>query len=136
VRSRDRPRRRPDHHALLSRAARLLRHCGSVPDARLAVYVFMLLLGISSGFTSTLLGALWPEVYGGSNLGRIRAIIVSAMGLSSGLGPGLTGELIDLGILLPTQMIWMAIWCLAASVAMEIAVRSTRNRESLYQTSH
>ncbi|EQD28427.1 major facilitator superfamily MFS_1, partial [mine drainage metagenome] len=42
------------------------------------VYVFMLLLGISSGFTSTVLGALWPEVYGLANLGGIRAIVVSA----------------------------------------------------------
>src|SRR3546814_15282390 len=40
------------------------------------VYVFMLLLGISNGFTSTLLGALWPEVYGLANLGGIRAITV------------------------------------------------------------
>src|SRR3546814_6787577 len=43
------------------------------------IYVFMFLLGISNGFTSTLLGALWPEVYGVANLGGIRAMTVSAM---------------------------------------------------------
>src|SRR5690606_39398413 len=41
------------------------------------IYVFMLLLGISNGCTFTLLGALWPEVYGVANLGSIRAITVS-----------------------------------------------------------
>src|SRR3546814_1041897 len=60
------------------------------------VYVFILLLGISNGFTSTLLGALWPEVYGLANLGGIRAITVSAMVLSSAVGPGVTGVLIDM----------------------------------------
>ncbi len=52
------------------------------------VYVFMLLLGISFGFSSTLMGALWPEVYGLANLGGIRAIIVAAMVLASALGSG------------------------------------------------
>jgi hypothetical protein len=55
-------------------------------------------MGISNGFTSTLLGALWPEVYSLANLGGIRAIAVSAMVLSSALEPGITGALLDLGI--------------------------------------
>ena len=33
------------------------------------VCVFMLLLGVSYGFSGTLMGALWPEVYGLANLG-------------------------------------------------------------------
>ncbi|MHA6645257.1 hypothetical protein [Mesorhizobium sp. A623] len=66
------------------------------------LYVFMLLVGVSNGFTSTHLGALWPEVYGVENLGGIRAITVSAMVLASAIGPGITGVLTDLGITLPT----------------------------------
>lgn len=85
------------------------------------IYVFMLLLGISNGFTSTLLGALWPEVYGLANLGGIRAITVSGMVLSTALGPGITGFLLDRGVSLPTQMLWAAGWCLAASVGLAIA---------------
>lgn len=78
------------------------------------VYLFMLLLGISYGFTATLVGALWPEVYGVKYLGGVRAIIVSALVFSTALGPGLTGALIDHGIGLPIQLIWMGAWCLAA----------------------
>jgi MFS family permease len=93
------------------------------------IYVFMLLLGVSSGFSNTLLGALWPEVYGLANLGGIRAITVSGMVLSSALGPGITGALIDLGVPLPTQLLWMAVWCVLASFALAFAARKVRARE-------
>ncbi|MDE2272289.1 MAG: MFS transporter [Xanthomonadaceae bacterium] len=93
------------------------------------IYLFMFLLGISNGFTQTLLGALWPEVYGLANLGGIRAIIVAAMVLATALGPGLTGVLIDLGLPLPGQMLWMALWCVVASLAMAMASRAVRLRE-------
>jgi len=94
------------------------------------VYVFMFLLGISNGLTSTLFGALWPEVYGLANLGGIRAITVSAMVLSSALGPGITGALIDRGVPLPTQMLWMALWCVAASVVLVFVAGRIRLRET------
>src|SRR3546814_13840109 len=51
------------------------------------VYVFMPLLGISNGFTSTLLGALCAAVYGLANLAGIRANSVSANLLSGAVGP-------------------------------------------------
>lgn len=92
------------------------------------VYVFMLLLGMSNGFTSTLLGALWPEVYGVRNLGGIRAIVVAAMVLATALGPGPSGQLIDLGVDLPRQLLWMAGWCVMASVALTVAARHVTTR--------
>lgn len=92
------------------------------------VYVFMMLLGVSNGFTQTLLGTLWPEVYGLANLGGIRALTVSAMVLSTAIGPGLTGALIDMGIDLPTQLVWLGVWCLAACVVLAIAARLIRQR--------
>lgn len=94
------------------------------------VYLFMFLLGISNGFTSTLLGALWPEVYGLANLGGIRAIIVSAMVFSTAIGPGLSGALIDRGISLPTQMLWMSGWCIAACFVLAFAASRVRLREA------
>lgn len=94
------------------------------------IYLFMLLLGISNGFTQTLLGALWPEVYGTANLGGIRAITVSAMVLSTAIGPGLTGALIDYGVALPEQMVWMTGWCILASFCLTIAARRVRVREA------
>jgi MFS family permease len=93
------------------------------------IYVFMLLLGVSNGFTQTLLGALWPEVYGLANLGGIRALTVSGMVLASALGPGITGALIDMGVPLPEQMLWMAGWCAIASFGLVFTADKIRHRE-------
>ena len=97
------------------------------------IYVFMLLLGISNGFTFTLLGALWPEVYGLANLGGIRAITVSAMVLATAAGPGITGVLIDMGVPLPLQLLWMAAWCVVASLALGLAANRVRLREARWR---
>lgn len=82
------------------------------------IYAFMFLVGVSYGFTAPLIGALWPEVYGVRNLGSVRAIAVAAAVAASAIGPGLTGYLIDFGITLPTQMIYMSVWCAAASLVL------------------
>jgi len=94
------------------------------------VYLFMFLLGISTGFTSTLLGALWPEVYGLANLGGIRAIVVSAMVFSTAIGPGISGALIDRGIPLPRQMLWLSGWCIAACFVLAYAASRIERREA------
>jgi MFS family permease len=92
------------------------------------IYLFMFLFGISYGVTSTLIGVLWPEVYGTTHLGSIRALIVSAMVMGTAVGPGLTGALIDRGITLPEQLWWMALWCVVASGALALAARMIRRR--------
>ena len=44
------------------------------------------------------------------------------------------GALIDGGIPLPTQMVWMAGWCVLASVALAMAARRIVSRESAART--
>lgn len=95
------------------------------------VYLFMCLIGVSYGFTSTLLGALWPEVYGTQHLGGIRAIVVSAMVLATAIGPGLTGLLIDAGINLPVQLLVMSLWCAVASLLLALASRELLRRKAV-----
>lgn len=92
------------------------------------LYVVMVLLGISYGMSSTLFGALWPEVYGTAYLGSIRAVTVSAVVIATAAGPGLTGTLIDQGITLPTQMLYLGAYCLFAAAAMTVASTSLRRR--------
>lgn len=94
------------------------------------VYLFMILLGVSYGFTSTLFGALWPEVYGVAHLGSVRSIIVSAMVFSTALGPGLTGALIDAGIGLPAQLLVMSVWCLLACLVLGVTAPRIRARQT------
>ncbi|MEM7704795.1 MAG: MFS transporter [Pseudomonadota bacterium] len=94
-----------------------------------SLFVAMFLLGISYGVSSTLLGALWPEIYGVLNLGAIRSVIVSAMVLATAAGPGITGTLIDWGVDLPRQMNWLGGYCLVAVGAMSLASRYLKKRE-------
>lgn len=95
------------------------------------VYIFMFLFGVSYGFTSTLLGALWPEVYGTRHLGSIRAVIVSAMVLATALGPGLSGVLIDRGVDLPAQLLVMALWCVIGSLLLGLAALKILRRHAI-----
>ncbi len=86
-----------------------------------ALFVVMVLLGISYGISSTLFGTLWPEVYGTVYLGSIRSVTVSASVVATAAGPGLTGTLIDRGIDLPQQMLYLGAYCLLATLAMGVA---------------
>ena len=88
----------------------------------------MVLLGISYGISSTLFGSLWPEIYGLANLGAVRSITVSAAVLATAIGPGLTGTLIDRGMDLPEQMIFLGFYCLLAAGALTIASISLLRR--------
>lgn len=92
------------------------------------LFIVMALLGISYGISSTLFGSLWPEIYGTVYLGSIRAVTVSAGVIATAAGPGLTGTLIDLGIDLPRQMMFLGTYCLIATVAMGIASAYLRRR--------
>lgn len=82
------------------------------------IFVFMGLLGVSYGISSTLFGALWPEVYGTRHLGSVRSVTVAMMVLSSALGPGVTGLLIDAGVSYMSQMIVMGLYCVLVATVM------------------
>ncbi len=83
-----------------------------------SLFLFMTLIGVSYGVSSTLFGALWPSVYGTDHLGAVRAIVVSAMVIATAAGPGLTGTLIDAGVPLTAQLKSMGAYCAAMSVMM------------------
>ncbi|MEJ6784647.1 MFS transporter [Aminobacter sp. Piv2-1] len=100
---------------------------GSV-EAQWSAFGFMALLGVSNGLSTTLFGAVWPEVYGLKHLGSIRALIVSAGVFASAIGPGLTGYLIDGGIGFPSQILAMGAYCFAVSLLLQGASRRVRAR--------
>ncbi|MEO3387393.1 MFS transporter [Mesorhizobium sp. CAU 1741] len=87
-------------------------------EAQWASFAFMILLGVSYGFTNTVFGALWPEIYGVKHLGAIRAMTVAFGVLATAIGPGLTGYLIDIGVSYPAQILTMGIYCLAICLVL------------------
>jgi len=92
-------------------------------DAAWGAYAFMALMGVSYGFSSTLFGALWPELYGTKHLGGIRSLIVAFMVFATAMGPGLTGALIDAGVSYPGQIAAMGAYCVAMIVVMTLVSR-------------
>jgi MFS family permease len=94
------------------------------------LFLVMFLLGIAYGISSTLFGALWPEIYGVQHLGAIRSVTVSAMVFATAAGPGLTGTLIDGGIPLPAQMMGIGGYCVIAAGAMTLVAIRLRKRHA------
>jgi len=98
-------------------------------ESQISAFIFMGLMGISYGISSTLFGALWPEVYGIRHLGAIRSIIVAVMVFATALGPGATGILIDMGVPYPMQIAAFGVYCLLACLIMGIAKRRIHSRQ-------
>ncbi len=88
-----------------------------------AWHLMMALMGLTQGGAVTLLGALWPELYGTRHLGAVKAMATAAMVFATAIGPGITGVLIDLGLAFPDQVWGLALWCLLAS-GMFLGVRA------------
>nr|WP_217358383.1 MFS transporter [Ruegeria atlantica] len=69
--------------------------------------VGLIFLGLTVGANSTLPSAFWAEFYGTQHIGAIKALATAVLVLGSAIGPGLTGVLIDLGVPLSTQFLWI-----------------------------
>lgn len=93
-----------------------------------SLMVVMLLLGISYGFSSTLFGALWPEVYGTRHLGAIRSVVVAVAVVATAAGPGLTGTLIDMNVVLTKQMFFLGLYCCLVVAIMTLVSGTLRRR--------
>jgi MFS family permease len=97
-------------------------------EGQWSAFAFMALLGISYGFSTTIFGAVWPEIYGVEHLGSVRATIVAVMVFATAAGPGITGVLIDMGNSYPLQIQYMGLYCLVATALMVVAARRIMHR--------
>ncbi|KAA3634372.1 MAG: MFS transporter [Proteobacteria bacterium] len=97
-------------------------------EGQWSAFAFMALLGVSYGFSSILFGSVWPEIYGVRHLGAIRSVIMATMVFATALGPGVTGQLIDMGVDYPLQIAGMGAYCLVASLIMRKVSRVAARR--------
>lgn len=100
---------------------------GSV-HAAWSMFAFMALYGVSNGFSLSLYGSLWPELYGLRNLGAIRAVILSMLVFASAAGPGLGGLLIDADVSYPALIVGLGVYCVVISMVMLRVTRRLRAR--------
>ena len=84
-------------------------------NSPLAAPVFMALLGLNTGVSFVVKGALWAELYGATHLGAIRSFDQAIMVFSTGLAPAAMGLLIDGGVSMEAIAIASALWCIGAS---------------------
>ncbi|MEO1001351.1 MAG: MFS transporter, partial [Pseudomonadota bacterium] len=91
---------------------------GLIPGVE-AWYLGLLLLGTAQGMYNTLLGALLPAIWGTRHLGGVRALAMTAMVVSTAIGPGITGALIDAGLPFATQCVAMGLWCGAVALLFQ-----------------
>ncbi len=80
--------------------------------------------GTGTAAVSIIVGALFAELYGTKNLGGIKALFAAASVLSSALGPGVSGLLLDLGVSISTQLFGMGIALIALSLGFVVLRRS------------
>lgn len=81
------------------------------------------LIGVTQGMTNTVWGTLLPATYGTNHIGSVRAVASAVLVVSTALGPGMGGVIIDAGISVPQQAGVMAIWCFGLSLAMLLVMR-------------
>ncbi|MEF8980664.1 MFS transporter [Thiohalorhabdus sp.] len=88
-----------------------------------AAWPYMALMGLTMGGTGTVLGALWPELYGVAHLGAIRAVVQAAMVLSTAVSPVAAGVLLDQGW---SVTVLALVLCAYIAVATALAVVALR----------
>ena len=86
-------------------------------------------LAMTAGANSTIPNAFWAEMFGTAHLGAIKAMAAAVMVFGSAVGPGITGYMIDAGVGIETQFLWIAGYFVVASGLMMIGI--TRARRDL-----
>lgn len=87
-----------------------------------SVFLGFFFLSLTTGANSTLPNAFWAEFFGTAHIGAIKAMAAAVMVLGSAIGPGITGVLVDLGIGLERQFLWVAAYFLIATGLMWLGI--------------
>lgn len=101
--------------------------CFSLAQTPAMVALGLAFLAITSGANATLPNAFWAEFYGTKYLGAIKSLAAAVMVLGSAIGPGLTGGLIDNGVGLDRQYLWISAFFLISTGSMIVGVFRARN---------
>ncbi|MEM9496913.1 MAG: MFS transporter [Pseudomonadota bacterium] len=99
----------------------------STAQTTLGIAGGLMCFALTAGITSTLPAAFWAEFYGTAHLGAIKAMAAAVMVLGSALGPGLVGTMLDLGIGLERQYVWVAGYFVLTTLMMFLGVGKARS---------
>lgn len=80
----------------------------------LAVLVWFILSGVTSGLHRSVVSAFWAEAYGVLHLGAIRSLVSGVSVFGTAVSPVLFGQMIDAGITIEIIAAICVIWMMAA----------------------
>ncbi len=86
----------------------------SLSDAKVAGLSLLFLAGVTSGWTVTVMGPFWAELYGVKHLGSIKALGSALSVFASALSPFLLGKLLDAGMAIDQLSLRASLYILAA----------------------
>ena len=89
--------------------------------------LFMVLLGISSGFINTISGPFWSEMYGSKHLGSIKSLASASGVFASSLSPFILGWFIDYGVSIESLAFGGFIYVVISSALAYYAYLARRN---------
>ncbi len=98
-----------------------------------AAPVFLGLMGLGTGASFVLGGALWPELYGTAHLGAIRAFTQAVMVFATGVAPAVAGLAIDSGLSVDSIAAVCTAYCVVAS-ALAATARAPRRVAAHHQS--
>ena len=87
----------------------------------LMALLYLVLAGLATGTSQTVVNALWAEIYGVRHLGAIRALAFSLNIVASALSPFSLGWLIDRGVGLDTILLGCLAYVLAVALLLRFA---------------
>ena len=92
---------------------------------------YLIMTGVSSAIASTLATALWVQLFGSTQLAKVRSAVEAGTVLASGASPVIMGVLIDHHVTLRIQALICLVFILAASlVATRVQVASPEDINS------
>lgn len=101
----------------------------SVGNANWIALVYLCLVGLTSGASSSVMSALWAEMYGASQVGAIRSVTAGLTIVSTAMSPPIIGLLLERGVGFDAIQYGGMLLMLGASALAWWAVR--RDRASL-----
>lgn len=92
-------------------------------DHYLFVLPYMVLLGLTVGYSHTSSSALWAELYGVKHLGSVKSLVMALSVFASAIGPVIIGLLLDNGITIENVCLMISVYAIVANILIVIGLR-------------
>lgn len=95
----------------------------TLSDQKYLIWLYMMLMGVTTGVYFTGFSALWAELYGARNLGAIKSMTNAMMVFASALGPALVGSMLEWQFSFDRICGLLMLMCVVATVLLVYALR-------------